>query len=464
MFPVGMNVPVTGSNNWALAVGVPGAPLPPATSTFPFLSRVAVAEWRTAPRLPVAVNVPLAGSNNSATSGGVVGPTPPATSTFPLLSNVAVCKSRGVVRLPVRDIDKLGVPGAVVSFPQPMTLQSAAAMTEKVKAECLCIRLLLRETVTHPSSHATFRAGTDVGRAGRFGKPPASADPSARSPSRRNCFDENNVATVSQQRASLVQFRVSDLGTPLVDYTTIRTAGGRRESPLLLRGRRCGRLNQLEIELSFAFDKEQTVRSRIAARRVPVVAARLQEIRSGAKPEFRLALRSLDESPGHDHDLHVVRVGVEGRSESGRELEERPECALRVIAPQIRNLDSGGAARVEIRPFQVAGRHNDEPACRCGRGALAFRRSKQYRRRSERDQQRQEVSHPHRVPLVSGTRSSRLADGPEPIAPCRSSPLRPSPIAIVKTSLYYLRSSTSSADTPTRRTPCGFHAGSCCYP
>src|SRR3989442_3584185 len=203
------------------------------------------------------------------------------------------------------------------------------------------------------------------------------------------------------------------------------TAGERRESPLLLRGHRCGRLNQLEIELSFAFDKEQTLRGRIAARRVPVVAARLQEIRSGAEPEFRLALRSLDESPGHDHDLHVVRVGVEGRSESGRELEERPECALRVIAPQIRNLDSGGAGRVEIRPLQVAGRHNDEPACRCFCGALAFRLSKQYRRRRERDQQRQEVSHSHRVPLVSGTRSSRLADGPEPIAPCRSSPLRP---------------------------------------
>src|SRR5256712_3984658 len=208
------------------------------------------------------------------------------------------------------------------------------------------------------------------------------------------------------------------------------TAGGRRDSPLLLRRRRCGRLHQLEIELSFAFDKEQTLRGRIAARRVPVVAARLQEIRSGAEPELRLALRSLDESPGHDHDLHVRRVRVERSSESAPEVDERPECALRVIAPHIRNLDSGGPARVEIRPFQVAGRHNDEPACRCLGGALASRLSKQYRRRSERDQQRQKVSHPHRVPLVSGTPSSRLADGPEPIAPCRSSPLRPSPIAV----------------------------------
>src|SRR6266568_4092228 len=82
-------------------------------------------------------------------------------------------------------------------------------------------------------------------------KPPTSGhpllsatDPSARSPSppcsapppempalairwescvdvRRNCFDENNVATVSQQRASLVQFRVSDLGTPW--WTTRRS-------------------------------------------------------------------------------------------------------------------------------------------------------------------------------------------------------------------------------------------------
>src|SRR6266852_7545251 len=144
-------------------------------------------------------------------------------------------------------------------------------------------------------------------------------------------------------------------------------AAANHAPPLLLRGRRCGRLNQLEIELSLAFDKEHTVRGRIAARRVPVVAARLQEIRSGAEPEFRLALRSLAVSPGHDHDLHVVRVRVERSSESGRQLEERPECALRVIAPQIRNLDSGGAARVEIPPFQVAGRYNDETACRSSR-------------------------------------------------------------------------------------------------
>src|SRR5437016_5804587 len=100
-------------------------------------------------------------------------------------------------------------------------------------------------------------------------------------------------------------------------------AGSRRECPLVLRGRRRGRLNQLEIELSFAFDKEHTLRSRIAANRVPVVAARLQEIGSRAEPELRLDLRSLDESPVHDHDLHVLRVRVEWSGESGRELEER---------------------------------------------------------------------------------------------------------------------------------------------
>ncbi len=43
---------------------------------------------------------------------------------------------------------------------------------------------------------------------------------------------------------------------------------------LLLRGR-C-RLDRLEIELSFAFDKEDTLRARITARRVAIVAARLQ--------------------------------------------------------------------------------------------------------------------------------------------------------------------------------------------
>src|SRR6266550_3717116 len=249
--------------------------------------------------------------------------------------------------------------------------------------------------------------------------------------------------------------RDGGINASTTSLTTGRCGSNSGRPPLLLRGRRCGRLNQLEIELSFAFDKEHTLRGRIAARRVPVVAARLQEIRSGAEPEFRLALRSLDESPGHDHDLHVVRVRVERRSESGRKLEERPECALRVIAPQIRNLDSGGAGRVEIRPLQVAGRHNDEPACRCSRGALAFRLSKQYRRRSERDQQRQEVSHSHRVPLV---RAHGLRDWPTGL---NLSP-RTAARHCAQPSLYYLPSPNYSADTPTRRMPCGFHAGSCC--
>src|SRR6266852_6273939 len=82
-------------------------------------------------------------------------------------------------------------------------------------------------------------------------------------------------------------------------------AAANHAPPLLLRGRRCGRLNQLEIELSFAFDKEHTLRGRIAARRVPVVAARLQEIRSGADPEFRLALRSLDVGGSQSRALGV---------------------------------------------------------------------------------------------------------------------------------------------------------------
>jgi hypothetical protein len=46
-----------------------------------------------------------------------------------LWSNVAVWNTRGIVRLPVGDTDKTGgrAGGAVVSFPQPLTLKVAAA-------------------------------------------------------------------------------------------------------------------------------------------------------------------------------------------------------------------------------------------------------------------------------------------------------------------------------------------------
>ncbi len=66
--------------------------LPPATSTLPLLSNVAVWLERAVVMLPVRVNVPVVGSYNSLVAIGMPLPLPlpPATSTLPLLSNVAV--------------------------------------------------------------------------------------------------------------------------------------------------------------------------------------------------------------------------------------------------------------------------------------------------------------------------------------------------------------------------------------
>ena len=68
----------------------PLAPNPPATSTLPLGSNVAVCRSRPVVRLPVALHVPLAGSYSSALLSAPLLPAPPATSTLPLGSNVAV--------------------------------------------------------------------------------------------------------------------------------------------------------------------------------------------------------------------------------------------------------------------------------------------------------------------------------------------------------------------------------------
>ena len=80
----------------------PLAPNPPAASAVPFGSKVAVCSPRAVLRLPVGVQVPLAGSYNSALAETLRRPSnPPATSTVPLGSKVAVCSARAVLRLPV---------------------------------------------------------------------------------------------------------------------------------------------------------------------------------------------------------------------------------------------------------------------------------------------------------------------------------------------------------------------------
>ncbi len=93
---VALHVPVAGSYTSALLRMPPGIPNPPATSTLPLGSNVAVCNLRRVLRLPVALQIPVAGSYSSAVLKG-----PPATSTLPLGSNVAVCWLRMSFRLPV---------------------------------------------------------------------------------------------------------------------------------------------------------------------------------------------------------------------------------------------------------------------------------------------------------------------------------------------------------------------------
>src|SRR6516164_2855605 len=109
MLPVGPNVPVAGSYSSALLSGPlppppPPAP-PPATSTRPLGSSVAVWKARAPLMLPVGFHVPVAGLYSSALENAVqpklMQPSPPATSTWPLFSSVAVKSSRAVVMLPV---------------------------------------------------------------------------------------------------------------------------------------------------------------------------------------------------------------------------------------------------------------------------------------------------------------------------------------------------------------------------
>ena len=76
--------------------------MPPVTSTLPVsVNSTAPALVRALAMLPVAVKVPVAGSYSSAVARSLTGPTPPAISTFPVGSSVAVWPLRVVVMLPV---------------------------------------------------------------------------------------------------------------------------------------------------------------------------------------------------------------------------------------------------------------------------------------------------------------------------------------------------------------------------
>ena len=91
MLPVAVHILVAGSYSSALATLPLMLLLPPATSTCPFGSNIAVANTRPVPRLSVSVHIPVAGSYSSALVKMLPpGDWPPATSTFPFGNNVAV--------------------------------------------------------------------------------------------------------------------------------------------------------------------------------------------------------------------------------------------------------------------------------------------------------------------------------------------------------------------------------------
>ena len=89
MLPVVVHVPVFGSYSSVPVFAV--TKFPPATSTWPLGSSVAVWKARGVLMRPVVVHVPLVRSYSSALSKMLLlGLIPPATSTWPLGSSVAV--------------------------------------------------------------------------------------------------------------------------------------------------------------------------------------------------------------------------------------------------------------------------------------------------------------------------------------------------------------------------------------
>jgi hypothetical protein len=87
---VGVGVAVFVPDSSALLRTTKPVPLPPATSTMPLGSKLAVCTPRAMLRLPVTVQVPSNGSHSSALVKGLNPSHPPATSTSPLVSSVAV--------------------------------------------------------------------------------------------------------------------------------------------------------------------------------------------------------------------------------------------------------------------------------------------------------------------------------------------------------------------------------------
>src|ERR1019366_2168174 len=102
--PVNLQVPVVGWNNSA-PVGLPLVSVPPAMSTVPAGSNVAVGPKCAEFIELVGVEVFAYGAYNSALARLPPLFSPPAIRISPLVSKVAVCAARAVIRLPPSDHD-----------------------------------------------------------------------------------------------------------------------------------------------------------------------------------------------------------------------------------------------------------------------------------------------------------------------------------------------------------------------
>src|SRR5262245_54706779 len=100
---------------------------------------------------------------------------------------------------------------------------------------------------------------------------------------------------------------------------------------------------------------------------MPVLPAGLHQVGAGTQAKLGLSFGTLDIRARDEHDLHVVRVPVERNGETRGQLEERSESPLRVVAPEVRDLDSRSAFRIEVRPFELCGSDRDRlTGCRAG--------------------------------------------------------------------------------------------------
>ncbi len=59
-------------------------------------------------------------------------------------------------------------------------------------------------------------------------------------------------------------------------------------------------------------------------------------------------------------------MGVQGRRESSRQFEDRPEWTLRVIAPQVSDLNARSASGVKIDPLEICGAYGNRVPGRRG--------------------------------------------------------------------------------------------------